>query len=207
MNCRRKIFELTCNQSVIHANDIADDMTSAHSEQALKMLMLLSLDGDEAAYRRLLVTLRALLVGYYGGRIGTTAKSDTEDLVQETLLALHSRRATYDRERPFTAWFFSIARYKLIDHHRKHGGRYKAEMELDEEIEDDFREDAIAARMDVERLLSGLPQHQQDLIRQVKLEGQSVADTASRTGQSESAVKVSVHRGIKALAARLRGGM
>jgi RNA polymerase sigma-70 factor (ECF subfamily) len=80
-------------------------------------------------------------------------------------------------------------------------------MELDEEIEDDFREDAIAARMDVERLLSGLPQHQQDLIRQVKLEGQSVADTASRTGQSESAVKVGVHRGIKALAARLRGGM
>ncbi|MGO7050588.1 sigma-70 family RNA polymerase sigma factor [Rhizobium johnstonii] len=182
-------------------------MTSAHSEQALKMLMLLSLDGDEAAYRRLLVTLRTLLVGYYGGRIGTTAKSDTEDLVQETLLALHSRRGTYDRERPFTAWFFSIARYKLIDHHRKHGSRYKAEMELDEEIEDDFREDAIAARMDVERLLNGLPQHQQELIRQVKLEGQSVADTASRTGQSESAVKVGVHRGIKALAARLRGGM
>jgi len=54
--------------------------------------------------------------------------------------------------------------------------------------------------------LNGLPQHQQELIRQVKLEGQSVADTASRTGQSESAVKVGVHRGIKALAARLRGG-
>ncbi|MGO7426090.1 sigma factor-like helix-turn-helix DNA-binding protein, partial [Rhizobium ruizarguesonis] len=83
----------------------------------------------------------------------------------------------------------------------------KAEIELDEEIEDDFMEDAIAARMDVERLLNGLPQHQQELIRQVKLEGQSVADTASRTGQSESAVKVGVHRGIKALAARLRGGM
>jgi RNA polymerase sigma-70 factor (ECF subfamily) len=60
--------------------------------------------------------------------------------------------------------------------------------------------------MDVERLLESLPAKQRELIRQVKLEGQSVADTASRTGQSESAVKVGIHRGLKALAEKLRGG-
>jgi len=181
-------------------------MTSAHSEEALKALMLLSLDGDEAAYRRLLNAVRVLLVGYYGRRMAAATKADMEDLVQETLLALHSRRATYDRERPFTAWFFSIARYKLIDHHRGRGGRMMAETELGEDFESDYSEDAITARMDVERLLQGLPAKQRELIRQVKLEGQSVADTASRTGQSESAIKVGIHRGLKTLAEKLRGG-
>jgi len=181
-------------------------MTTAHSEEALKALMLLSLDGDEAAYRRLLTALRVLLVGYYGRRMGAATKADMEDLVQETLLALHSRRSTYDRDRPFTAWFFSIARYKLIDHHRGRGGRKLAEIELNEEIESGFSEEALTARMDVERLLDGLSPKQQELIRQVRLEGQSVADTASRTGQSESAVKVNIHRALKALGEKLRGG-
>ncbi|WP_117192364.1 sigma-70 family RNA polymerase sigma factor [Rhizobium terrae] len=181
-------------------------MTSAPSEEALKALMLLSLDGDEAAYRRLLTALRVLLVGYYSRRMGAATKADMEDLVQETLLALHSRRSTYDRDRLFTAWFFSIARYKLIDHHRGRGRRRLAETELDEKIESGFSEEALTARLDVERLLDGLSPKQQDLIRQVKLEGQSIADTASLTGQSESAVKVSIHRALKALGERLRGG-
>lgn len=180
-------------------------MMTAHTEEGLKALMLLSLDGDEAAYRRLLTALRMLLVGYYSRRMAAAAKADMEDLVQETLLALHSHRSTYDPARPFTAWFFSIARYKLIDHHRGRGRRRLSEMELREEIESDFSEEALTARMDVERLLDGLPPKQQELIRQVKLEGQSVADTANRTGQSESAVKVSIHRALKALGERLRG--
>ncbi|ANM14921.1 MULTISPECIES: sigma-70 family RNA polymerase sigma factor [unclassified Rhizobium] len=180
-------------------------MTTAQSEDALKALMLLSLDGDEAAYRHLLTGLRVLLIGYYSRRMAAAAKADMEDLVQETLLALHSRRSTYDRERPFTAWFFSIARYKLIDHHRGRGGRRLAETQLGEEIESDFSEDMLTARMDVERLLDGLPLRQRELIRQVKLEGQSVADTANRTGQSESAVKVGIHRALRALAEKMRG--
>jgi RNA polymerase sigma-70 factor (ECF subfamily) len=38
----------------------------------------------------------------------------------------------------------------------------------------------------------------------MKLEGLSVIETAKRTGMSESAVKVAVHRGLKTLAARMR---
>lgn len=180
-------------------------MTLPNSEEALKDLMLLSLDGNEAAYRRLLNALRALLVGYYSRRISVATRADMEDLVQETLLALHTRRSTYDRDRPFTAWFFSIARYKLIDHHRSRGSRARSETELVDDIEGYSDEDAVTARMDVERLLDTLPVKQREMIRQVKLEGHSIADTASRAGQSESAVKVGVHRGIKALAKRLQG--
>ncbi|PTM86668.1 RNA polymerase ECF family sigma subunit [Mycoplana dimorpha] len=167
---------------------------------------MLSLDGDEAAYRRLLGALRHLLVGYYSRRIGAATRADMEDLVQETLMALHARRMTYDLRRSFTAWFFSIARYKLVDHHRGRGGRAMMETELEDDLEGGFREEALTARMDVERLLGALPKAQQDLIRQVRLEGQSIALAADRTGLSESAVKVSIHRAIKALGEKLRGG-
>jgi RNA polymerase sigma-70 factor (ECF subfamily) len=183
-----------------------ESMTTAHSEEALKALMLKSLDGDEVAYRRLLGALRYLLVGYYSRRMGGASNADVEDLVQETLLALHSRRMTFDRERSFTAWFFSIARYKLIDHRRGRGGRGMLETELQDDIESDFSEDAVAARLDIDRLLAALPKAQQELIRQVKIEGQSIAFAAGRTGQSEGAAKVSLHRAIKALGEKLKGG-
>ncbi len=180
-------------------------MTSTVTEETLKMLMLRSLDGDEGAYRHLLHALRTLLVAYYGRRMIPGIKADLEDLVQETLLSLHARRETYDRTRPFTAWFFSIARYKLIDHYRGRGGRMLAEVELDETLAADSSVDAVTARMDVERLLESLPPQQRELIRNVKLEGQSIADAAIKSGQTELAARVGIHRTLKALAQKLRG--
>jgi RNA polymerase sigma-70 factor (ECF subfamily) len=175
------------------------------SEPELKALMLSSLDGDELAYRRLLNMLRVLLAGYYARRLGRTAAADVEDLVQETLLALHQRRITYDRARPFTAWFFTIARHKLVDHFRRSGGRSMVGLEAIEDMAGDFTEDGISAAADLERLLAALPQWQSEMIRQMRLEGQSVAETAAASGRSEAMVKVSIHRGIKAMAAKLRG--
>ncbi|WP_454686750.1 sigma-70 family RNA polymerase sigma factor [Agrobacterium leguminum] len=168
------------------------------------MLMLRSLDGDEGAYRHLLHALRRLLIAYYGRRMAA-ARGDVEDLVQETLLSLHAKRETYDRARPFTAWFFSIARYKLIDHYRGRGARLLAEVELDETLEAEPSVDAVTARMDVERLLDELPERQRDLIRRVKLEGHSIAEAAQKSGQTELAARVGIHRTLKVLAAKLRG--
>lgn len=175
------------------------------TEPELKALMLSSLDGDELAYRRLLDMLRYLLVNYYGRRLARSAPADVDDLVQDTLLALHQRRITYDRGRPFTAWFFTIARHKLVDHYRRSGGGSHLGLEAIEEMADGYSEEAVSAGMDVNRLLEGLPAWQGEMIRQVRLEGHSVSDTATRSGRSEAVVKVSVFRGIRAMAAKLRG--
>ncbi len=174
-------------------------MTEIVSEQVLKSLMLLSLDGDEVAYRRLLSLLRDVLVKFYRKRLGTSRGQDAEDLVQEVLLAVHSRRITYDRERPFTAWLFSIAKYKLIDHFRANGRKSGVEIAFDEEIAAEFREEALFAHLDIERLLAQLPLKQRELVRQVKITGKSTAEAAIETGQSEIMVRVSIHRGIRAL--------
>lgn len=164
--------------------------------------MLASLEGDGPAYRDLLRELTKFLRSYYRRRL-IDGGADAEDLVQETLIAVHTRRASYDRSQPFTAWAYAMARYKLVDHLRK--ARVRAAVPIDGR-EDLFAQDDQAqteASRDVEQLLSVLPPRQQEAIRLTKLEGLSVDEAASRTGQSAAATKVGVHRGMKKLRALL----
>src|SRR5262245_60394167 len=81
-------------------------------------MMVAGLGGDQQAHASLLTALVPLLRSFYRRRI-RDAEDDTEDLVQETLIAVHDQRASYDRNRAFTAWLYAIARYKLVDHYRR----------------------------------------------------------------------------------------
>jgi RNA polymerase sigma-70 factor (ECF subfamily) len=170
------------------------------AEAELKALMLRALGGDGAAYRALLQRLQGHLRAYFARRLGRA--SEAEDLLQETLIAMHSRRETYDPSRPFTAWVYAIARYKLIDHFRR--TRRRAEDPLDDPdmLFSAADAQAVEARLDVTRLLGRLPERTQRLIRDVKIEGLSTAEAAARHGMTESAVKVGVHRGLKTLGAK-----
>ena len=174
------------------------------SERRLKALMVRGLDGDAAAHRELLTQLALLLRAYFARRLGSHA-SDVEDLVQEVLIAVHIRRGTYDRSQPFTAWSYAIARYKLVDHYRRQRIRVTAPIDDVHGLFVDAGDDAATAGGDLERLMAGLPAKQRAAIRHMKLEGLSAAEAAEKLSMSESAVKVSVHRGLRALAARVRG--
>lgn len=179
-------------------------MAVQETEERLKVLMIESLSGNEQSYRRLLTDLGAHLRVYYTRRLGR-GHAMVEDLVQETLLAVHVRRFTYDRDRPFTGWLNAIARYKLIDHFR--ASRARPTMSIDE-AGDVFVEetaDAAMARVDIGRLLDELPAKFSVPIRAVKIDGRSVAEVSAAEGVSQSAVKVAIHRGLKRLARRLKG--
>jgi RNA polymerase sigma-70 factor (ECF subfamily) len=169
------------------------------AESRLKQLMLLSLDGDAAAYRALLAELSTRLSAYYRRRL-TGSSADAEDLVQETLIAMHERRISFDRSQPLTAWVYAIARYKLIDHLRRR--RIHATVSVDDCAElfaPDEVEQAAASR-DVAQLLSTLPEATRAAIRLTKIEGHSIEEAAERTGKSATATKVSIHRGLMRLA-------
>lgn len=172
-------------------------------EAQLQAWMIDGLDGDAAAHIRLLRAVVPLLRAFFGRRL-PDQRADAEDLVQETLLAVHEKRATYDRGRPFTAWLYAIARYKLIDHCRRRRTTVAVEDLVDILAVEGF-EAATSARMDVDRLLAGLSPKQAEVIRRTHLDGLSVAEAARSAGIGESDVRVSVHRGLKALARRLRG--
>lgn len=175
----------------------------AATEDRLKTLMLQGLDGDAAAHRQLLAELGRALRGYYARALGA-GESDVEDLVQETLIAVHVRRESYERSRSFTTWAFAIARYKLIDHYRHRKLWDMAPLEdADDLFAVDESEGATAAH-DLERLMREVTPQQREAIRYVKLEGLSVEEAAKRSGLSPANVKVSVHRGLQKLVARVR---
>jgi len=183
------------------AGDGEPDAREAH----LHALMIAAQSGDATAYRAFLQDLAALVRSFLRRRLARLP-DDVEDLVQETLLAVHNQRHTYDPAQPVTAWLHAIARYKLVDLLRR-----RARTDALHDPIDDVDELLLAAdeqpggvQRDLEKLLALLPDKQRLPIIYMKLEGLSVIETAQRTGLSESAVKVGVHRGLKALAARLR---
>ena len=161
--------------------------------------------GDEAAYRALLLDVSAQLRAFYRRRMASLAV-EIEDLVQEALLAIHNQRHTYDAQRPFTAWCFAIAKYKLIDLLRRRArlGGYSVSLDDGDELVGPDDLEAGDAQRDLLGLLDRLPDRQRLPIVLVKIEGRSVVEAARSTGMSEAAVKIGVHRGMKALAALIR---
>ena len=174
-------------------------MTGRPDEPQLRAWMHAAIAGDGAAQAQLLSALAPRLRAFFRSR--GTRPEDAEDLVQETLIAVHTKRALYDPGQPLTAWVYAIARYRLIDRWRRDGRRGV-------QIPIDTCENQLAAEeheagdpvRDVATLLASLPAKQRRAIELVKLAGQSVREAADATGWSESDIKVSVHRGIKALA-------
>jgi RNA polymerase sigma-70 factor (ECF subfamily) len=176
-------------------------------EEGWELLMRAALDGDSAAYRRLLASLTPVLrtvTRRNCARIGLDG-GEAEDVVQEVLLAIHLKRHTWDVDRPFGPWIMTIARNKLIDARRRRGNRLTLPIDdLADILTADGSDDATD-RGDLDRLLGGLRERQRDLVRSLSVEGRSVQETAERLKMSEGAVRVALHRAIKALAALYRG--
>jgi len=165
--------------------------------------MLRGLTGDAGAYADLLTQMGRYLRGYFGRRLGSGA-GELEDLVQDTLLTIHLKRETYDPALPFTPWAYMLARYKLLDHFRRDGARVMVPLEDAGELYAAENAEEGAVRRDLGRLLSTLPPRQSQLLQDVKLTGLSMEEAAAKSGMSVSAVKVSVHRGLKSMAKRVR---
>lgn len=181
---------------------MTDDARQDDFETGLKPLWLRAQCGDEAAYRLALQRIAARLRAYLRRRM-QALPDEVEDLVQDTLLALHLQRGTYDPSLPVSAWVLAIARHKLVDLWRRRGRRDDLHDTLDDV--DDTALVAAADGHDTQRdlatLLQALPAAQRDAIVLTKLEGLSVAEASQRTGASVAAIKVQVHRGLKRLAA------
>lgn len=170
---------------------IADDAT-------LGRLAALSQQGDRQAYASLLVAFRAWLLRYYRRKVPPDL---IDDLVQDTLLSVHRKLASYDPDRPVIPWLAAIARYRFVDHLRI-VYRTATDITLDDDMADATDdEQAMTARLSLDRLFEALPDAQHQAIALVKIEGLSISEASATTGQSESLVKVNIHRGLKRLAA------
>lgn len=155
-------------------------------------------EGHGGAYQRLLTELSDWLLRYFRRRL---PPGDVDDAVQETLLAIHRRRHTYDPQRPLLPWLAGIAKRKWIDQLRSMGRRPAEELPADMPVAD--HEAAVTSASVLASLLAELRPAQAQVIRLVRLQGYSVEDVSRETGLSPSAVKMNIHRGLARLAAIL----
>ena len=121
-----------------------------------------------------------------------------EDAAQDTLLALHTCRHTYEPGRPFKAWLAAIARYKWIDRLRAlaHEPATSRAEDVSDHLAVDDHGSAVTSSLLLGELLNRLKPAQSEVIKLVKLEGLSVEEASERTGQSASLVRVNVFRGV-----------
>src|SRR5947209_15686255 len=102
-----------------------DQPVDGPSDDPWSRMMKAAMAGDEGVYRRLLEeigrSVRAMArAAFARARMGD---ADVEDAVQETLLAIHLKRHTWDMSQPLAPWVNAIARHKIIDAMRRRGAR------------------------------------------------------------------------------------
>ena len=159
-------------------------------------LMVAAQNGHGGAYRRLLAEMSEWLERYFRRRLPV---GDVDDVVQETLLAIHRRRHTYDPQYPLSAWLAAIAKHKCIDQLRAMSRRPTEE--LSEHLSIGDHETSVISSSVLANLLEVLRPAQAQAILLVKVHGYSIEDAAAETGLSPSAVKMNIHRGLARLTA------
>jgi RNA polymerase sigma-70 factor (ECF subfamily) len=177
--------------------------TSNDRESRWRALMASAQDGDHAAYGALLSDLFPVLRRFVMRRWPNA--HDTEDVVQEILVSIHTVRQTYDRRRPFTPWLMTIAARRVADAARSRYARGANETTVDilpetfdgdgAKSEQETRDDREALR----RAMAILPAGQRQAIELIKIQGLSLDEASQVTGKSIGSLKVGIHRAIKAM--------
>ena len=189
--------------------DWAHAAMTSEQERNATALIVRAQQGDSVAYAELLTLLAETSRKYARNRVGEVPWLD--DVAQETLLTVHSARRTYDPTRPFAPWFYAILSSRLIDVIRKERRLRAREVGADvlpEPVTRPARAHEGSDAVDPGRMkaaLQALPDRQREVVSALKLRDESVKDVSARLGMSESAVKVTAHRGYKALR-RFLGG-
>ena len=181
------------------------------AERRRAALMQAAQAGDGDAYAALLRDCVPLIRAVARGR--GVAPDAVDDVVQDVLLTLHRVRHTYDPGRSFTAWLRAIAERRAIDLLRRRGRRQSREVHAPEAYEDhadpaESAETRVVAGERARRLgeaVRGLPPGQREAVERLALLDQSLAEASAETGRSKVALKVNLHRALKALRTRMAG--
>jgi RNA polymerase sigma-70 factor (ECF subfamily) len=168
-------------------------------ETELARLMRAALAGDGKAYDFFLRAVAGLVRSF--ARRKVQGGIDAEDIVQETLLAIHMKRHTWRHDAPVTPWVYAIARHKLVDAYRRR--RRRVEIEAGEIPENSAQpETESVSDREIGVALDALAPGQRSAVAAICVDGRSIGEAAKRLGMSEAAVRVALHRGLTTIAKR-----
>ncbi len=171
---------------------------TSRDEGQLANWLRAGLAGDERQYRAFLGSIAPILRGVIKAKAGGLSPEEQEDILQDVLLAIHNKRATWRQDHPVKPWVYAIARYKIIDVFRARGRAQFVDV-------DDFQdilpapEADLATPMDAHALIGQLSKKQGLVVKMIAVDGLSIQDTARELGMKETAVRVNFHRGLERL--------
>jgi RNA polymerase sigma factor (sigma-70 family) len=173
---------------------------------ALEDLMRAANQGDATAYRRLLGVITPSLRSVVRARGAALGPEGCEDVLQDVLLAIHTKRHTWREDAPLRPWLYAIARHKVVDAFRARGRQIEVPIEdFAEALAADTGPDPTDAR-DMDKVLGQLDPRAAEIVRAIGQHGETTAETAARLDMTEGAVRVALHRALKSIA-RLRQRM
>ena len=177
-------------------------MTERMRDSEWSQLMRAAINGDQGAYQRFLTEASRALRAMVRRGLGSTeiSGSDAEDVVQEVILAIHMKRHTWDQTKPIGPWIVAITRNKMIDEIRRRGRRTEVPIDGLLDILEAPGHDDASNSYDAGRILEGLSGKARDIVKSIAIDGYSTREVAERLGMSEVAVRVQLHRSLKALA-------
>lgn len=167
-------------------------------DRHLSTLLRSAQAGDQNAYTEFLLSATTLLRKYLSRKV--FQQDLVEDVLQETLLAIHKARHTFIEGKKIGPWMYTIANYKAIDCIRSVSSRkldYFSYDEFDELAQENEEQEFSSA--DLQEALEALPEQQCKIIQLLKIDGFSVKEVAQRLNLSEANVKVIAHRGYSSL--------
>jgi RNA polymerase sigma-70 factor (ECF subfamily) len=174
-------------------------------DEQLRLLMRAAQHGDADAYRALLTAVTPRIRRVVRARRGFLGTADTEDLVQDVLLSVHTVLATYDPSRPFMPWLMAIVRNRLVDAARRYGRQHAHETQVEGVrvtfggIATNTRDEGIGDVEALEHAIRALPSGQRQAIELLKLREMSLKEASATTGTSVTALKVATHRAMASL--------
>jgi RNA polymerase sigma-70 factor (ECF subfamily) len=167
-------------------------------------LMVAAQAGDGRAYEDVLQAI-AEIVRRVARRRGFLGADELDDVVQDVLLSVHTVRATYDHNRPFLPWLYSIIRNRLADRARAHGRSTAREIVCEDldvtfpAADTKFPGEEYGDPQALHAAIATLPRGQREAVELLKLKGMSLKEAATATGTSIGALKVATHRAMIAL--------
>jgi RNA polymerase sigma-70 factor (ECF subfamily) len=176
-------------------------MTAPSRENDWTAWMRAAMSGDAGAYRQFLASVAPYIRAAARSRCRTMGvpDGDAEDVVQEVLLTIHLKRGTWDQSRPIGPWIGAITRNKFTDALRRRGWRVSVPIEDVMEILPAEDQTPDLSARDIDTLLGHLKEPQQEIVRSISINGDGIRETADRLQMTEGAVRVALHRALKAL--------
>ncbi len=165
-------------------------------DETLEEKMRRAQAGDKLAYENVLKEIAPLIRNFIK-KFNYKNLIEIDDLTQEILLAIHQSSHTYDCDRPFKSWVLAISNYKLKDHLRKIY-RQKKLQEVDFSKVENFLFEEVEftpqSAPELDSMLYVLKPKHREIIKFLKIDGNSLEEVANKMKMSVAAVKISAHR-------------